>query len=179
MESKLTKMRMLDAAHRSFDKKDELLLMSIDDCEYDESSRNVALIDYINKGYQADEICLEDSLSEVSRKVVHFIFRNGIVEDMHAGKFSVHKYEEIPKGTPIEIISQLSDPDMMALNKYMMDRVGYLLKLLQSSDYTKLHYVLNEHDDEDANWDMPNTHEVENEINELICKEMEFHLKHK
>ena len=170
---------MIDAAEKAFYDQDVRLLNNISECEYDESSRNVSILDYINKGEESEEIWLEDSVYEMSRKIVHFIFRNGIVEDMHAGKFSVHRYNDIPEGTPIDIISQLSDADMKALNKYMMDRVGYLLHLVQNADYSKLHYLLQAHDEEDADWDMPSIDEIEKETQEIICLDMELHQKNK
>ena len=89
-----------------------------------------------------EECDLEESVFDLSRKIVHFIFRNGIIEDMHAGKYGYDEYSKIPQNTPLEVISQLSNKDMMALNKYMMDRVGYILKLIQNAEYTKLHYIL-------------------------------------
>src|SRR5690606_17779117 len=95
-----------------------------------ECHKNTMTLEYINKCEVPEEFDPEDSVFDLSRKIVHFIFRNGIIEDMHAGKYRYDEYLKVPENTPLEVISQLSNKDMMALNKYMMDRVGYILQLI-------------------------------------------------
>ena len=136
-----------------------------------ESHKNSMILEYINKCEVPEEFDLEESVFDLSRKIVHFIFRNGIIEDMHAGKYGYDEYLKIPENTPLEVISQLSNKDMMALNKYMMDRVGYILHLIQNAEYTKLHYILDQEKYNGDDWDRPDIEKIEKDTEDLIVIE--------
>ncbi|MEK4131255.1 hypothetical protein NYE67_16555 [Solibacillus sp. FSL W8-0474] len=140
-----------------------------------ESHKNSMLLEYINKCEVPEEIDPEESVFDLSRKIVHFIFRNGIIEDMHAGKYGYDEFLKIPENTPPEVISQLSDNDMMALNKYMMDRVGYILHLLQNAEYSKLHYILDKEKYHGDDWDRPEIEKIEKETEDLFLIEFSRH----
>ncbi|MBD8034855.1 hypothetical protein [Solibacillus merdavium] len=143
-----------------------------------ESQRNIMLLEYINKCEIPEECDPEENVFDLSRKIVHFIFRNGIIEDMHAGKYSYDEFLKIPENTPLEVISQLSDKDMMALNKYMMDRVGYLLHLLQNAEYTKLHYILDKEKYFGDDWDRPEIDNIEKDTEDLFLIEFSHQKDH-
>lgn len=117
----------------------------------------------------------EENVFDLSRKIVHFIFRNGIIEDMHAGKYGYDEYTKIPENTPLEVISQLSNKDMMALNKDMMDRVGYILQLIQNAEYTKLHYILDKEKYFGGDWDRPDIEKIEKDTEDLMLIEFSRH----
>ena len=136
-----------------------------------ESQKNIMTLDYINNGYLPDECDPEENVFDLSRKIVHFIFRHGIIEDMHAGKYGYDDFLKIPENTPVEAISQLSDKDMMALNKYMMDRLGYILHLIQSAEYSKLHYILDKEKYHGSDWDRPEIEKIEKETEDLFLIE--------
>lgn len=140
-----------------------------------ESQKNIMTLDYINNGFLPDECDPEENVFDLSRKIVHFIFRNGIIEDMHAGKYGYDEYSKIPENTPLEVISQLSNKDMMALNKYMMDRVGYILKLIQNAEYTKLHYILDKEKYNGDDWDRPVIERIEKDTEDLMLIEFSRH----
>lgn len=70
---------------------------------------------------------------------------------------------------------QLSDKDMMALNKYMMDRVGYILHLMQNAEYTKLHYILDQEKEHGNDRDRPEIEKIEKETEDLIVIEFSDH----
>ncbi|MEK3763422.1 hypothetical protein [Solibacillus sp. FSL K6-4121] len=141
-----------------------------------ESEKNIMTLGYINNGYLPDESDPEENVFDLSRKIVHFIFRNGIIEDMHAGKYGYDEFSKIPENTPLEVISQLSDKDMMALNKYMMDRVGYILHLIQNAEYSKLHYILDKEKYHGDDWDRPDIEKIEKDTEDLLLIEFS-HLK--
>lgn len=140
-----------------------------------ESQKNIMTLDYINNGFLPDECDPEEIVFDLSRKIVHFIFRNGIIEDMHAGKYGYDEYSKIPENTPLEVISQLSNKDMMALNKYMMDRVGYILQLIQNAEYTKLHYILDKEKYFGNDWDRPDIEKIEKDTEDLMLIEFSQH----
>ena len=144
-----------------------------------EGHKNAMKLEYINKGFISDESILEDNVFDLSRKIVHFIFRNGIIEDMHAGKYGYEEFSKIPENTPLEVISQLSNKDMKALNKYMMDRVGYILHLLQNAEYSKLHYVLDPQKYYGDDWDRPDIEEMEKDTEDYILLEHYWEVKTK
>ncbi|OBW57022.1 hypothetical protein A9986_09750 [Solibacillus silvestris] len=97
------------------------------------------------------------------------------IEDMHAGKYGYDEYSGIPENTPLEVISQLSNKDMMALNKYMMDRVGYILQLIQNAEYTKLHYILDQEKYNGSDWDRPDIEKIEKDTEDLMLIEFSRH----
>lgn len=140
-----------------------------------ESHKNTMTLEYINKCEVPEEFDPEESVFDLSCKIVHFIFRNGIIEDMHAGKYGYDEYSKIPENTPLEVISQLSNKDMMALNKYMMDRVGYILHLIQNAEYTKLHYILGQEKYNGSDWDRPDIEEIEKDTEDLMLIEFSRH----
>lgn len=56
---------------------------------------------------------VSDNLTMISKAITHFSFRNGPIEDMHAS----------PK-------NQISQDDMKTLNKFMVNRLRVLLRLI-------------------------------------------------
>ena len=136
-----------------------------------ESQKNIMTLEYINKCEIPEECDPEENVFDLSRKIVNFIFRNGIIEDMHAGKYGYEEYSKIPENTPLEVISQLSNKDMKALNKYIMDRVGYILQLIQNAEYTKLHYILDQEKYNGDDWDRPDIEKIEKDTEDLMLIE--------
>lgn len=87
----------------------------------------------------------EFNIDKISKMMTHFAFRNGPVEDMHsAGK--------------------LSDNDMMILNKYMVNRVAGLLKLIKEAQWFKIEAILEMYKLYGTHWDKaePDIGEVDN-----------------
>lgn len=77
-----------------------------------------------------------DNLSEISKAVTHFAFRNGPVEDMHAN-------------------GQLSQADMKTLNKFMVNRLAYVFKLIIEEKWCELDFLIRKIDTFYGNhWDM-------------------------
>lgn len=72
----------------------------------------------------------------ISKAIVHYIFRNGPVEDMHAD-------------------GKLSQQDMKTLNQYMMDRVATLITLFKNNDYMRLLLFLQSQQYYGSGWDAP------------------------
>lgn len=64
---------------------------------------------------------------------------------------------------------------MMALNKYMMDRVGYILQLIQNAEYTKLHYKLDKEKYNGDDWDSPDIEKIEKDTEDLMLIEFSRH----
>lgn len=86
------------------------------------------------------ELLLQDlknvDTAVLSKAIVHYIFRNGPVEDMHAD-------------------GKLSQEDMKTLNQYMMDRVATLITLFKDKDYMRLLLFLDIYQYYGTNWDAP------------------------
>ncbi|MCM1370726.1 MAG: hypothetical protein NC181_02395 [Clostridium sp.] len=93
---------------------------------------------YIYKRYQENEnqlfenlntsskerLLSEENIDWISKALTHYVFRNGPVEDIHA------------KG-------QLSQSDMKILNKYMVNKIAGLLKLMHDGEWLKIELMLN------------------------------------
>ena len=71
----------------------------------------------------AKELFFKD-ISRTSIALVHDIFRNGPVEDIHAGPDS-----------------KLSDKEMKIINKYMVDQLAGILDALQREDWLSLYFL--------------------------------------
>lgn len=78
----------------------------------------------------------ENYTRNLSISLTHLCFRNGPVEDMHAD-------------------GKLDDSDMMLLNKYMVDHLGFFFLLLGLSDIDSLKQVLRFHEQCGLDWDDP------------------------
>lgn len=70
----------------------------------------------------------------ISKALTHYLFRNGPVEKMHANH-------------------QLSENDMKTLNKYMVNRIAGLLKLVHDNEWLKIELMLHRLKNYGIEWD--------------------------
>ena len=97
------------------------------------------------------EIWQPELIDKIAKSLTHFIFRNGPVEKIHAGPDS-----------------RLSDQDMEIINKYMVNHLAYILKLLFEDRWMEFFFAATMYENFGRNWDKPNTREVEEEIIDLM-----------
>lgn len=71
------------------------------------------------------ELLKNENITMISKAITHFAFRNGPIEDMHANPSK-----------------QITDTDMMILNKYMVNRVAYIFKLIIEERWMELDFVI-------------------------------------
>lgn len=76
------------------------------------------------------------SADQIAKAITHFAFRNGPVEDMHAS----------PK-------NQLSQQDMKTLNKFMHNRLTYVVQLVAEHRWTELAMLLECYRYSGTGWD--------------------------
>ena len=76
----------------------------------------------------------KNNIDWISKALTHYVFRNGPVEDMHANH-------------------QLSQEDMKRLNKYMVDRIAGLLKLINDEQWLKIELMLSALRNYGVEWD--------------------------
>ena len=76
----------------------------------------------------------KEFLHLLTNAATHYAFRNGPVENMHAD-------------------GKLSDEDMKTLNKYMMDRLAFVFKMIMECDYENINYFIRYHSMFGQNWD--------------------------
>lgn len=98
------------------------------------SEQNSEMFRKINEDMKKHVVGLDTDL--ISRAIVHYIFRDGPVEDMHAA-------------------GKLSQTDMKTLNKYMNDRVATLIYLLRENDWVRLAMFLDTMKFCGSDWDKP------------------------
>jgi len=102
--------------------------------KYGISIRNSILDDYllvktehakeINKKARA-ELLIEGNVTMIAKAITHFAFRNGPVEGMHAHPNN-----------------QLSEKDMETLNKFMVNRLAYIFKLIIEERWIELDFLI-------------------------------------
>jgi hypothetical protein len=78
----------------------------------------------------------EIEVDKLAKALVHYAFRNGPVEDIHASPDS-----------------RLTDADMMVLNKYMVNRLAGVLTLLLSGDWLYLELLYGLYSKGGSDWD--------------------------
>ncbi|WP_025025593.1 hypothetical protein [Caldalkalibacillus mannanilyticus] len=78
----------------------------------------------MNKEYK-QQLLQEENITMISKAITHFAFRNGPVEEMHA-----------------DPNSQLSDADMKTLNKFMVNRMAYIFKLIVEERWIEFDYLI-------------------------------------
>lgn len=97
------------------------------------------------------------SSEQIARGIVHYIFRNGPVESIHASH----------KGNSGRSHSGILDTDMELLNKYMFNRVHYLIEALRNDRWIDIVTVLDAQIRFYGNdWDKP--FDVTDERNQLM-----------
>ena len=74
--------------------------------------------------HSKERLCKEENIDYISKALTHYIFRNGPVEDMHANH-------------------QFSQEDMKTLNKYMVNKLAGLLKMIYDGEWMKIELLLN------------------------------------
>ena len=72
-----------------------------------------------------DHIFNIENLNMIAKAITHFAFRNGPIEDMHAD----------PK-------KQLLDNDMKILNKFMVNRLAYVFKLIIEKRWIEFNFLV-------------------------------------
>lgn len=75
-------------------------------------------------------------ISTLSKALAHYCFRNGPVERMHQD-------------------GKLTDEDMMVLNKFMVDKLGFFFMLMGCEGYTTINSLLAWHKECGQGWDDP------------------------
>lgn len=91
--------------------------------QYETSKRNNStLFNTLNKTAK-ENLMKEENIDWIAKSLTHYLFRNGPVEDMHADK-------------------KLSQNDMKVLNKYMVNRIAGLLKLIEEGEWLKIGLML-------------------------------------
>jgi len=72
-----------------------------------------------------DEILSLKNINTISKAITHFAFRNGPVENMHAHPNN-----------------QLSEEDMKILNKFMVNRLAYVFKLIIEERWIEFDFLV-------------------------------------
>ncbi|MFU1795590.1 hypothetical protein ACM1RC_17140 [Paenibacillus azoreducens] len=78
----------------------------------------------INEKYR-DKLLVNENLTIISKAITHFAFRNGPIEDMHASPNN-----------------QLSQEDMRTLNKFMVNKIAYIFKLIIENRWIELDFLI-------------------------------------
>ena len=168
----MKKEQLIQMIQEKFDKEDCILIEDLHEIflEENEPVRNEALLRTLHN--EQFEINFDESLDKVIRdlavQITQFIFRSGSIEDFHAGKYNFEDYENIPPNTPIEEISQLTQDNMKTLNKELVDKIGFLLKLFSRADYCHLNIAINSYKHYGDDWDEPNIEKEESEHNDYV-----------
>lgn len=81
-----------------------------------------------------NDLLQESKIETISIALTHYLFRNGPVEDMHTN-------------------GKLNQEDMKTLNKYMVNRLAGLLKLICDNDWIKIALLLERYNLYGKDWD--------------------------
>lgn len=114
---------------------------------------NSTLFENLNNSAK-ERLFREENIDWISKAITHYVFRNGPVEDMHAN-------------------GQLTEENMKTLNKYMVNRIAGLLKLINDGEWIKIELMLNFLQYYGVDWDKA---EYDNSDIELIFRNA-MHLK--
>ena len=84
-----------------------------------------------------------ENIDALAKALTHYIFRQGPVEKMHVN-------------------GQLSQEDMKALNKYMVDHLAWILTRVFEGDWIRLELLFNSLSQYGKQWDQADLRQVEN-----------------
>jgi hypothetical protein len=90
----------------------------------------------IHNDESKERLCRDDNINWITKSIVHHIFRNGPVEDMHAN-------------------GQLSQEDMKILNMYMVDHLGMIVSAAIHGNWLMLEEWLAYYKAWGSDWDNP------------------------
>ena len=110
---------------------------------FDENNCSTAKSNYLKTQTDSEKL---------AKSLVHFVFRNGVIEDMHADK-----------------TKNITDEDMKVLNKYMMDRMYYFIELLREDKWLEIEYLKAIFEIYGSDWDAPER--IDEETLLVISKE--------
>jgi hypothetical protein len=82
------------------------------------------------------ELFSDANIDLFSKAITEYAFRSGPIEDMH-------------------VAGQLKQADMLALNKYMVNRLAGLMKVMANSEWEKVSSVLWQYSRLASGWDVP------------------------
>jgi hypothetical protein len=106
----------------------------------------------------------QEYIRKLAIGITHYCFRNGPIESMHAGINPKFASEDIKP----EDISQFSEDDMKKLNKYMVDKLGFLIHLLVEGRYFEVALLLDFHLTFGTDWDSPEIEKEEKHLKDLL-----------
>ena len=108
-----------------------------------------------NMQTQAKKRLINDfDIDKFAKAITHYAFRNGDVENMHAN-------------------GQLSQDDMKILNKYMVNRIAGILKLIQEEQWAKLEILMRAYGIYGCDWDKAEP-DTEEELYQLLTEDIEL-----
>src|SRR5574344_121848 len=102
-----------------------------DEAKNDYIQRYMPSISMIN-----GQMLTSEEIDRIAKAVTLYAFRNGPVEDLHAGKDS-----------------KLTDDDMKMLNKYMVNHIAYLLNLVNQNKWHELKEIIETYYPDAEKWD--------------------------
>lgn len=108
----------------------------------------------------------EDYVRNLAVGLANYSFRSGPVELMHSGIDP----KDADENTEPHLISQLSDEDMKLLNKYMVDKLGFIIHMLLQKRYVEVADILSFYISIGGRWDSPNIEKEEAEYKKYISK---------
>ncbi len=71
------------------------------------------------------ELLSNDNLTKIVKAITHFAFRNGPIEDMHA-----------------DGEKNITEEDMKKLNKFMVNRLAYIVNLIKQEKWFELNFLI-------------------------------------
>ena len=118
----------------------------------------------------------ENEESNINRNAIaltHFAFRNGPIEDIHAGTAVLSKtgdFSDVKVVTPYgEIpwnnLSRITDEEMKKLNKFMVNRLAVYHKLIAAGEFEKLGIIMQFDYLCGSDWDEP---EIDGDLKALL-----------
>lgn len=90
-----------------------------------------------NDNYK-DKVFTKENLRKMAIALTHFAFRKGPIEDMHAAPNN-----------------QLSNDDMEVLNKFMVNRLAYVLELILDEKWIEFNILIEHYGLYGSDWDEP------------------------
>ncbi|MCM3639332.1 hypothetical protein M3152_16660 [Sporosarcina luteola] len=161
----MKKAELIKIINEKFNDLDSILIEELSEIfnQDNEQLRNEALLRAMHsEQFEVDfKIPLEKVIRDLAVWTTQKIFRSGTIEDLHAGEYSFEDYENIPPNTPVEQISQLTDDNMMILNKELVDKIGFMFTLFSRAEYFKFANFISGYRLYGTEWDKPNIEVVE------------------
>lgn len=136
------------------------------DLELEQVLKNEIILRGVANDFETEST--DTIIRDLSVKIAQYIFYNNPGESLPSGKNKFENCENLPRQTSDSPVIQITEDEINSSNKYMVDRIAYILSSLLSNNYSQLGFVFNQYKPDANSCDFPDIEKVEREMEQIL-----------